>query len=357
MGIKIAMTGFLNNLNFLSRKVQIAENADFSWIMAAPMPIAILDRDGMIKTANPAWRANTRFGSIALITGEDLLLSGGAWMRPTLTPLSSHSDLQVCTLMEINDLKMINERSHPDYYRRILDVFEDCVKVIDPAGRLLFLNRSGRRVLNVGEHQTLGMKWVDLVPPGAASKVEQILEQVLAGETVHFSNHSQFPGEEAQTWHHILTPYRDPNGLVIAALCVSRNVTTDYDLQEATRINEERLTKAAKAAGLGIWDIDLRTQRVHCNDLWYDVVGIPRSTAITSMAQFLPYIHHEDAERMRTHWQARGSVNDSHGEYRARFKVVDVYGNTRHIHATAAIIRDIAGLPVRAIGFVTTAKP
>lgn len=323
------------------------------WIQLAPNPLALIDADGKVIGCNSAWKQNAGLAGISYVNGDDLRLGDGHWVRPTLATLPPGSGaFRLCSIVDISDLKSDTARDQPDYFRRMLDVFEDCVKVVDPSGRLLFLNTAGRKVLGVAPDAPLGMRWIDLVPPGSAAKLKQILDQVLSGEAAQFSNHSQFPGGEAQTWDHVLTPYRDHTGQVIAALCVSRNVTDRHGNQEATRLNEERLAKAAKAAGMGVWDIDLRSGRVHCDDLWYEVTGIPRSAAITSMAQFMTFVHAGDVDRIRASWQTRESAFDHKGEYRMAFRMVGGDGNVRGVQATAAIIRDLAGVPVRAVAFV-----
>lgn len=173
---------------------------------------------------------------------HDIKISDGRWFRLTFTaPPALPLDTRIVTATDISDLKT-------DYYRQLLDTFQDCIKVIDNKGRLIFLNPAGRSVLSVAPDQPLGMPWTSLLPPAVAPKVQQILEQVLAGEPAQFSNHSQVPGSEAQTWHHVLTPYRASDGHVVAALCISRNITQDYDSHRATRVSEERMAAAIKAA-------------------------------------------------------------------------------------------------------------
>lgn len=350
------MAKFLSKLNLFAQTATPLSADDPAWLDVSPLPMALVDKAGSVLASNKAWSADIGLRSIGPDVGHDILLQDGSLVRPTLAASAGlDHDVLVCTMTDISDLRPDTPNAaRPDFYRSMLDMFEDCVKVIDPTGRLLFLNEAGRKVLKVTPTQQLGMKWVDLLPPAAAPKVEQILEQVLAGEATQFSNHSQFPGEEPQTWHHILTPYRDGTGRVIAALCVSRNVTSNFDSQEATRLSEQRLAKAAEAAGLGIWDIDLRTGRLHCNDLWYKVMGVPSSVGVNSMAQFLSYVHTDDVDRLRGHWHAREQSLHQRSEYAVHFRVVDANKSVRQVRATAAIIRDLADHPVRAIGFLSS---
>lgn len=349
------MAKFFSKLNLFAQTAPLTAD-DPAWLEVSPLPMALVDKSGAVLASNKAWGAAIGLRNIGPEIGRDIELTDGSLVRPSMAASDALGpNVQICTMTDISDLRPESPAvPRSDFYRSMLDMFEDCVKVIDPSGRLLFLNEAGRKVLGVAPTQQLGMKWVDLLPPAAGPKVEQVLEQVLAGEATQFSNHSQFAGEEPQTWHHVLTPYRDGTGHVIAALCVSRNVTSNFDSQEATRQNEERLAKAAEAAGLGIWDVDLRSGRVHCNDLWYKVMGMSPSLGINSMAQFMSYVHPDDVELIRSHWHAREKAFDQRDEYAVRFRVIDASGKVHSVRATAAIIRDLADYPVRAIGFASS---
>lgn len=340
------MAALLKNLGRLIRSSEAELTAASAWLDTLEVPAALVRSDGTINAVNQVWQADARLKTLVSVNG----------LAASRFPVSGHGpDTQLCLL----DPKAASpaEPEVSEDFRSMLDGFQDCVKVLDDHGRLTYVNRAGRRFLGLSEDQPLGMKWSDLLPAASAAKVDSIVEQVIAGEAVSFSNYSQLPGSEARTWSHSVTPYRDHDGRVVAALCVSRDVTSAHDMQEAVRISEERLAKASKAAGLGIWDIDLRTDRLHCNDLWYDVTGIPHSQALTSMAQFFQYVHPEDVERLRAHWHTRDSVFDQHGEYKSAFRVIDSSGQARYIQATAAVIRDLAGQPIRAIGFVSRVQP
>ena len=342
------MAVLLKNLGRFIRSSESELTEASAWLDTFQGPAALVRVDGSINAVNRAWQADARLNTLSSISN----------LAVSRFPVSGHGPgVQLCFPQENPELITQTDTNDRIGFRAMLEGFQDCVKVLDDHGRLTYVNRAGRRFLGLSEDQPLGMKWSDLLPAASAAKVDSIVEQVIAGEAVSFSNYSQLPGSEARTWSHSVTPYRDHDGRVVAALCVSRDVTSAHDMQEAVRISEERLAKASKAAGLGIWDIDLRTDRLHCNDLWYDVTGIPRSQALTSMAQFFQYVHPEDVERLRAHWHTRDSVFDQHGEYKSAFRVIDSSGQARHIQATAAVIRDLAGQPIRAIGFVSRVQP
>lgn len=254
--------------------------------------------------------------------------------------------LHIVVATDISDLKT-------DYYRQLLDSFQDCVKVVDAKGRLIFVNPAGRKVLSLGPTEPLGMLWTDLLPAGATHKVQQILEQVLSGEAAQFSNHSQFPNSEPQTWQHVLTPYRDIEGRVVAALCISRNISHDYDAHRASRSNEARLATAIKAGRLGIWDLNLNNFRLNCDDMWYEIMGLDKEDAIISVDQFLRYVHPDDFDRLNSDWMARDTFINGAGHYASSFRIIDAEGKTRKIHAAASVVCDLTDNPIRAIGLMS----
>lgn len=313
-------------------------------------PACVLDGRSEVVHANEAWSALLAPLQLKLrLTQQDVRLEDGKWVRLTVNPMGS-CGLHLCIANDISDLK---DSPIKLPYRQMLDVFSDCVKVVDTSGRLLFVNKAGRGVLSLGEEQPLGMRWTDLLPEPARPKVESVLEQVFAGEIAEFSNRSQFPGKETETWHHILTPYRDSDGRVAAVICVSRNISSEFNNYEDSRKQEERLALATRAGGFGLWDLDLLTGQLKCDALFYQVAGIDPQRAVTTIEDFMTLVHPDDHDRMRRDWTERRLDEDARTQYRMKFKLAQPDGSYVPVLVMATIVRDLTDQPVRAIGLLS----
>lgn len=324
-----------------------------SFVDEMVIPCAQVDGSGKLVHTNQAWK-DFIADEIRIVPMDklDVDLIGNRRCRLKLQPIGS--DQWLCMAIDISDL---SEKDTALPFENVLLEMHDCVKIIDMSGRLLFVNKAGRKVLSLGESQDLGMKWVDLLPEVERQNVLDVLDQVYAGETVEFSNRSQFPGFETEHWHHVLTPYRNRSGHVNAALCVSRKIGSDFETPLDARAKEERFEQALRSRGLAIWDLDIITGRLQCDDIFYEISGIDPAAAINTVSQLLKHVEPQDAQRLGTDWLSKDNAYGPHGQYRAKFRVKTADGNERQLLATATVLKDLADRPIRAIGIVSAVEP
>ncbi|WP_161626273.1 sensor histidine kinase [Sphingobium baderi] len=114
----------------------------------------------------------------------------------------------------------------------MLDVSVDCVKVIQPDGRLSYLNRAGCIALGVDEDSGLGMEWLPLLGPEVKEIGQAALDDARRGFNARFPGLICLPGEKPRYWDNMLTPLLSPNGDVEAILCVSRDITAQRESEE-----------------------------------------------------------------------------------------------------------------------------
>jgi len=144
----------------------------------------------------------------------------------------------------------------------LLDVTPDCVKLIDREGRLLYVNRAGRRALGVADDGALGMPWLSLLPPDARPAGQAALDTAWRGDVARFPGRSISAGLGAQRWDNMLMRVVGVGGERDVVLCVSREVTAEREASDALRLSEERLAMALEVGTsgeplcLGMVDID-----------------------------------------------------------------------------------------------------
>lgn len=116
--------------------------------------------------------------------------------------------------------------------------------------------------------------------------------------------------------------------------------------EHLSRLNE-RLTLAARAGRLGVWDWDVKANVLTWDDGMYALYGIRREDFKGAYEAWLSAIHPED--KARSAEETRLALS---GEkpYDTEFRVRLPDGSVRHIKADAAIYRDADGKPVRMLG-------
>lgn len=127
-----------------------------------------------------------------------------------------------------------------------------------------------------------------------------------------------------------------------------RDVTERKLEQEALRLLLERFDLAARAARLGVWDWEIREDRLTCDDLLFELYGRKREEmAFTSYHDWLSVIYPDDipttASAMREALYGRKNLD-------IEFRVVLPGGAIRHLAAYAHVVHDAQGQPLRMTG-------
>ena len=133
------------------------------------------------------------------------------------------------------------QRESEEFNRTIIESSPDCVKVLDLDGRLLMINESGRRLLEIDEVTPLyGQDWRVVWPRIATREGGDTLAQAKAGRTCRFEEfHSTFKGTR-KWWDVIVTPMRGSDGKIVRILSVSRDITDRKQVEDALRDADRR---------------------------------------------------------------------------------------------------------------------
>lgn len=148
-------------------------------------------------------------------------------------------------------------------------------------------------------------------------------------------------------------------GIVMSALididgerCIiseSIDLTDLRRAQEAVQVSEERLRMATEGAGLALWDWDLRTGVVYCNDLYYRLLGYEPGEIDISFATWMSLLHPEDREAACA--KAQKALVEGAELYCSEYRLRTKNGAYRWVHDLGrAVQRDAAGRPTRALG-------
>lgn len=342
-------------------------------------PAAVVDASGYVRQVNAAWSAITGpaaqrvahliaevdqhlidnfLADLATADGRqprEVRLANGRWAQMRIQPFECvDSGLWLCTATDIHDLKTRHDRlvEHTVMQNDLLDASGDCIKLMDVDGNLIFMNEAGCTALGVDATTGFGQEWVRLLPESSWPAGEAALRKAQAGEVARFAGRSRLPGQPIEAWDNMLTPMIDSTGRVTSILVVSRNVSEETSTREELRESQERLTMATAVGGLGIWDLDIRTNELYCDDTWHTIMGRDPKNPITSISEFQPMIHPEDLDQAIEVPQTVMALLESGRDYTNTFRIVRPDAEERWVRSAACLLQDRDGVAVRAIGFV-----
>ena len=276
------------------------------------------------------------------------------------------------SLLVREDRAMQRERAHAQESKMldaVLESMSDGLLAVDNSGRFLVFNRPAQEMLgdwrgDKFESWLLNYKrfHLDGVTPVAAE--ELALPRALRGlETNDLNVVVRSPSRPDGFVVSVNgRPLRDDQGNVVAGITVVRDVSELISAQKrlaeseaALKQSEERYALAFEGAYDGLWDWDLRTDKVFWSGRCMEMLGYPKGSNLTGQMQNYDWwqslIHPEDSPAtLRTLQDClSGTARSFAMEYRLR----RLDGSYCWVSDRGAVIRDANGRASRAAGSLT----
>ncbi|MBS0429674.1 MAG: PAS domain S-box protein [Proteobacteria bacterium] len=331
-----------------------------------PLPAALVSDEGLIVRANRPWRS--ALGDAAALADIVKTRDGGPLalsdQRPTDDCLVKQRDESwrwasldssrrlvddggtSRRLVWVIDVHERHERE-ADLQRRVtmqadmLDASVDCIKIIDPNGLLLHMNRAGCEALGVAPQGVAGTEWLALLPAEVRERGAVALKHAVEGRVARFPGCSQIEGAEPQYWDNVLTPLGDAHGVPAMVLCVSRNTT-------AQRVVEDRLNLAIRATNEVIRDWDVPAARITWNDAFERCYGYPPERHVCGVEWWLSRVHEDDRARVGSFFQ--DLLAGRRDDYALEYRFANAQGHHVEVRDRGCLSRGPAGDVVRVVG-------
>ncbi|MBC2607543.1 PAS domain S-box protein [Pelagicoccus albus] len=130
-------------------------------------------------------------------------------------------------------------------------------------------------------------------------------------------------------------------------LCQLENVTRSVRLEADLKKTTNRLSLAAKAGGIGIWDWDLVENKLVWDEQLYRLHGLSPETTVASLETWNQILHPDDGRRVRE--EMENAILDIK-EFDSEYRIVTPTKSVRNIRTLALIERDENGKAIRAVG-------
>ncbi len=94
------------------------------------------------------------------------------------------------------------------------------------------------------------------------------------------------------------TVVKDKNSDSFVTRTTLYDVTERKQVAEQLRLFSERLTLATRAASIGVWDWDLRTNQVYWDEKMFEIYGLPELELRCHTKTWLQTVHPDDLARV-----------------------------------------------------------
>jgi diguanylate cyclase (GGDEF)-like protein/PAS domain S-box-containing protein len=130
-----------------------------------------------------------------------------------------------------------------------------------------------------------------------------------------------------------------------------RDITEHRRAEEALRQSEERYSLAVRGANDGLWDWDLRTDRIYFSPRWKQMLGYQEHEIGDSVQEWFSRVHPDDLQHLKAEIAAHLEVLGPHFENEHRMMHRD--GSYLWILSRALAVRDHMGKAIRLVGSQT----
>jgi PAS domain S-box-containing protein len=256
-------------------------------------------------------------------------------------------DLVMVHLEDVTERRQAEKALHESEqrYRSIMNEAGDAILMHDQNGRIIDVNRIVCQNLGYSREELLSMSIGDIDPEAIRSGKDKLWEAIFAGEHHHFESHHLRKNGSSIPVEVMLGAIRLPQGPMI--LGIVRDISERKQAEDKINRLHERMTLAADAAKIGIWDWDIINNTLVWDENMYAIYGRSKENFTCAYEAWLDAIHPEDKARSDIESE---KARKGEKEYNTEFRIVIPDGEIKHIKAQGNVFRDEKGSACRMIG-------
>ncbi len=245
-------------------------------------------------------------------------------------------------------------RSAQDLNTLILNSSRDCIVVLDLEGHTQFVSPGGIESMEVVDvNAIIGLSWLRVWKDGEHEAALHAVEEARAGGVGRFQGFCPTHKGTPKWWDVVISSLPGPDGKPDRLVSVGRDITELRRTEQRLASIEDRLTVALGASSMvGIWDWDLKTDRVYADANFARMFAVDPALAADGVAPgtFIEGIHPEDRDRIGAAIKRAMASTD---EYEEEFRAIDAEGHERWVCARGRRRNDALGRPLHFPGVVT----
>lgn len=132
-----------------------------------------------------------------------------------------------------------------EFSRSVIESSADCIAVLEPDGKLLFVNKNGTTVFDVGSSNSTGYSWIDHWPEEARIGVSRAVDKALAAGKGQCEAHGPIDGVQ-KWWSVMATTAVNREGVPDRVVLSCRDITEHKKMEEARQLLLRELNHRVK---------------------------------------------------------------------------------------------------------------
>ncbi|NJL46999.1 MAG: PAS domain S-box protein [Leptolyngbyaceae cyanobacterium SM2_5_2] len=186
------------------------------------------------------------------------------------------------------------------------------------------------------------------IHPDDVERVTTALQQQLEGEIFDQEYRFVRPGGEVRWLRSQGYPIHNEAGLVMRVVGTVQDITDRKHDELALQQAQERYSLATRAAKVGVWEWNLKTNAFYLDPNVKALLGYTNDEIPNDLAEWVTYVHPDDLEAVQMAAQAH--IDGKTPEYLCEHRMLHRNGSIVWILVRGQVIRDAQGQPERMVG-------
>lgn len=239
----------------------------------------------------------------------------------------------------------------------ILKTLRTGVVIHAPDTSILYSNPRAAELLGMTQDQLHGRtaldpQWHFLDETGNLLPVEEYpISKVIASQTEldEMILGINSPANKHCVWVLVnATPEFDENGVLTHIAINFHDISKQKEIERNLEETVLRLEESINAGGIGLWDWDLKTNRVNFSKEYKKQIGYEEDELLNDLKEFEERVHPDDVNKLFQSVQK--SIDDRSQYHTAEFRLRHKDSSYRWILAHASVIQDKDSQPARMLG-------
>jgi PAS domain S-box-containing protein len=282
--------------------------------------------------------------------GFDEMRSKRVWRQEEISLLKTATDL-ICGFFSKSQTEKALKESEKRW-RNILVETPQIGVCLDREGKIIFANKHFLQLSGYTEENLLGQNWFNLfIPPEELENIREFFQAIIKSE--HPNDFLSYENEiiinEGQrrhvAWSIVIT--KNATGEVEDVTCLGVDLTEREQSEEALSAANQRLTLAANSAKFGIWDYNIPDNIIEWDEEMFRIYDINKEDFQQNYDSWESYVYPQDLEKVNLEVKRAFSGTKS---FDTEFRIIRSSGQIRYIKASALVVRDSTGKPLRMTG-------
>ncbi|MBS3778025.1 MAG: PAS domain-containing protein, partial [Candidatus Thermoplasmatota archaeon] len=141
--------------------------------------------------------------------------------------------------------------------------------------------------------------------------------------------------------------FKDQHGNFSKIKGYARDITGKKETKEELEENKKRLEIATDSAGIGVWDLEVKTNVLTWDKWMYRIYGVNESSFQEAFDAWQNGVHPDDLSRVTKEVEM---AQKGEKDFDTKFRIVRPTGEVRYVKANAIVIHNERGEPIRMTG-------